>query len=193
MKTFKNHIIQKNYQSFINQTNNLVYYAAGSIPIDHRKRKINEDLRKALGFPEGVDDFYIYQMSTGYGYSRLQYLTIISICSDTESLLRDICENLISPGEKRPKTYFQKVDLVNSDNFIPKGIDLNQFPEFATLKLGFQIRHIAIHNMGFIDAPFLRNTGLDLNIDNPFPITEEIMREHINAFQSFLEKLDNVL
>ncbi len=193
MKSYKHPIIQRNYLSFLNQTNNLVYYAADFIPIDHKLRKLTTEVKQGLGLPEHLNNFYEYQIGTGYGYSRLQYLTITSICSDTEFLLKDICENFFKPQIKRPKNYFQKLDIVNSENFIPRGKDLNQFSEFNTLKLGFQIRHISIHNMGFVDVAFNKNTGMTLPIDQPFPMTAEIMRQHTGAFQSFIDKLDNIL
>lgn len=193
MKTFKNNIIQRNYLRFLNQTNNLIYYAADYIPIDHQKRKLSQSFKDTFGLSESVDTMQDYQIFTGYGYSRMQELTVISICSDTEFLFKDICENLLYPSNKRAKNYFQKLDQVNNDNFIPNNIDLNIYSEFETLKFGFQLRHICIHNMGFVDETFNQKTNKNLDIDIPFPMTREIMVEQITAYNSFLEILDKLL
>lgn len=192
MKEYKNHIIQQNYFSFLNQTNNLILYAADSIPIDHQKRKFGPDTIAGLGLPNKINNMYDYQMATGFGYTRLQHLAIISICSDTEFLLKDICENYFKL-EKKTKNYYQKLDVVNTEIFLPRNIDLILLDSFNTLKLGFQLRHIFVHNMGFVDEAFNKNTNSNFPVDTQFPLTREIMSKQINAFEQLLADLDEKL
>ncbi len=193
MKTYTNSIIQRNYLSFINQTNNLVYYAADSIPLDHQKRKIPSELKRALGLKEEIANFYDYQIETGFGFSKLQFLAIISVCADTEFLFKDLSENHFQLTAKRQNAYFQKIDQVNTDIFIPKNIDLRDYPEFDRLKLGFQLRHIAIHNMGYVDEAFNNKIGLSYEVDKPFPMSRELMVETLKAFEGLLDTLDQLL
>ena len=119
MKIYSNPIIQRNYLSFLNQTNNIVWYASCSIPLDHQQRNLSSELKSALNLNENLKTFYDYQLQTGYGYSRIQFLAVISICSDVEFLLKDICENIFGITDKG-NAYFQKFDLVNTEIFIPK-------------------------------------------------------------------------
>lgn len=192
MKIYKNHIIQQNYLSFLNQTNNLMMYAADFIPIDHQLRSFSPTLRAGLGLSDNIKSMYDYQMATGFGYTKLKHLTIISICSDIEILLKDISEKHFKLP-KKPKNYYQKLESVNKEIFIPHDINLNSVDSFQTLKYGFQLRHIFIHNMGFVDERFNRMTNENLQVDTPFPLTREIMNEQINAFKLLLDNLDEKL
>lgn len=186
-------IIHKHYQNHLNQTNNLVNYASDFIRIDHAKRVFPESLKISLRIPSEVKTMADYQNLIGFGYKRLDSLLIISICSDIEFMLKDICENIISPGKNRPKAYFQKLEMVNTENFIPKSINLNDYEKFSSIKDCFQIRHIFIHNMGFVDESFLQKTTFIQELDTEFVITQEIKSTSLSACVGLMKFLDEQL
>ncbi|MCZ2100926.1 MAG: hypothetical protein LC107_05260 [Chitinophagales bacterium] len=170
MENINNPILKGMHAIFLDITRNVVFYSSDMIPIDHKGRKFTPELKAALGIPQEINNWYEYTIHLGSDYSRLKMLTIISACSDVEFLLKLFIENYYDTSANRPKNFYQRLDDVNNQIFITKGADLNSHSFFNKIKLAFQVRHICIHNMGFIDESFNQKTGLNLQIDSQFEI-----------------------
>lgn len=178
---------------FNNITRNAVFYSSTMVPIDHKKRVFTTELKESLGIPNEIDNWYDYNISLGTDYSRLKMLTIISACSDVEFLLKLFIENHYQSNIEVHKSFYQRLDDVNKKVFIPKGVDLDNEGFFKIIKLAFQVRHIAIHNMGFIDEGFIKNTGLKLDVNTKFIIDDNFINSTFDAIEElilFLDKLD---
>ena len=192
MENINNPILKGIHAIFNNITRNVVFYSSDITPIDHKGRILNTELKTALGIPQEINNLYEYTLHLGSDYSRLKMLTIISACSDVEFLLKLFIESYFDTNANKPKNFYQRLDEVNNQIFIPKGIDLNNHLFFSKIKLAFQVRHICIHNMGFIDESFNQKTGLNLQIDSQFEIDNNFINETFSAIEELILFLDTL-
>ncbi|WP_312172254.1 hypothetical protein [Chryseobacterium sp.] len=192
MRKLNNPILNTLNATFNNVTKNAVFYSTAIIPQDHRSRIFNDDVKKTFNIPEQVNNWYEYTIYLGSDYSRLRMLTIISACSDIEFLLKTFIEKYFDTSISKSKNYYQKLDLVNKEIFIPNGIDLDSYEFFKKIKIAFQLRHICIHNMGFIDETFIKNTGLSLTLDQQFEISDAFINEIFDAIEELFGLLDTL-
>ncbi|OAB30524.1 hypothetical protein SAMN05444395_1113 [Flavobacterium fryxellicola] len=192
MPELSNPILKGAHAIFNNITRNVVLYSSDMIPIDHQGRIFSNELKEALGIPIEIKNFYEYTISLGSDYSRLKMLTIISACSDVEFLLKHFIENYYDITENKTKNFYQRLDDVNRNVFIKKGVDLNNEVFYKKIKLAFQVRHISIHNMGFIDEGFNQKTGLNLPINSKFEINNIFINESFDAIEELILFLDTL-
>ncbi|WP_270090342.1 hypothetical protein [Sphingobacterium sp. SYP-B4668] len=187
-----NPILKGMHAIFHNITRNVVFYSSDMTPIDHKGRVFNTELKAALGIPQEVNNMYEYTLLLGADYSRLKMLTIVSACSDVEFLLKQYIENYYDTNANKPKNFYQRLDDVNNQIFTNKGVDLNRHSFFNKIKIAFQVRHICIHNMGFVDESFKQKTGLDLPIDTKFDIDNTFINETFTAIEELILLLDRL-
>lgn len=192
MENINNPILKGMHAIFNNITRNVVFYSSDIIPIDHKGRILNTELKAALGIPQEINNLYEYTIHLGSDYSRLKMLTIISACSDVEFLLKLFIENYYDTNANKPKNFFQRLDDVNNKIFIKKGVNLNNYAFFNQIKLAFQVRHICIHNMGFVDDSFNQKTGLNLRIDSQFEINNDFINQTFSAVEELILFLDTL-
>lgn len=192
MYNVNNPILKRMIAMFNNITRNVVFYSSDMTPIDHKGRIFDTELKKALGIPQEINNMYEYTVHLGSDYSRLKMLTIISACSDVEFLLKLFIENYYDKNAKVSKNFYQRLDEVNNRIFTPKGVDLNNYIFFNKIKLAFQVRHICIHNMGFVDESFNHKTGLNLQIDSNFNIDNNFINEIFIAIEELIMFLDTL-
>jgi hypothetical protein len=192
MKQPKNPLLRKMFAVFNNVTRNVVHYSSDMIPIDHKGRVFSDSLKSSLGIDSQINNMYEYQLSLGSDYSRLKMLTIVSACSDVEFLLREFIENSYENGINKPKNFYQRLDDVNKQFFVPKGVNLDSEEFFPKIKLGFQIRHICIHNMGYVDENFNKNTGLNLIVGSKFNMDNVTMEDFLTAIEKLIFFLDRL-
>ena len=189
---FKNRIIQKHNLNFINTTKNILWYSVITRPLLDKKRPFPPSMNKSLGLPKEIKNMYDYQMKYGDGYGCLSTATVIAICSNVESLLKDVCESLY-PGRTFHSNVFQKVTKVNDEYLEPKEVNISSCSEFDKILKCFQIRHISIHNMGVVDTTFKTKTSSILAIGDKYEITKAELTEFIEAFEGLTKYLDDAL
>ncbi|WP_111395127.1 hypothetical protein [Algoriphagus aquaeductus] len=187
-----NPILKRMHAMLHNITRNVVFYSSDMTPIDHQRRLFDSEMKTVLGIPQEVNNMYEYILFLGSDYSRLKMLTIVSACTDVEFLFKQYIENYFDTSAKKSKNFYQRLDDVNNQIFVIKGIDLNDFSFFSRIKLAFQVRHICIHNMGFIDEGFNQKTGLDLPIDSKFDINNTFINETFEAIDQLIGFLDSL-
>jgi len=192
MKKIKNPILKGMHATFNTITRNVVLYSSDMTPIDHKKRIFTAEFKTALGIPKEINNWYEYTIHLGSDYSRLKMLTIISACSDVEFLLKLFIENHYDTNANKPKNFYQRLDDVNNQIFITKGVDLNNHPFFNKIKLAFQVRHICIHNMGFADESFNKKTGFNMQIDSQFEIDNNFINQTFDAIEELIFFLDTL-
>ncbi|MDQ0783070.1 hypothetical protein [Chryseobacterium sp. W4I1] len=192
MNPLNNPILKGMHAIFNNITRNAVFYSSDMIPIDHKNRIFPSDLKTSLGIPENINNWFDYTISLGTNYSRLKMLTIISACSDVEFLLKKFIEEYYDTNANMNKNFYQLLDDVNKEIFIPKGINLNNESFFEKIKIAFQVRHISIHNMGFVDETFNQKTNLNLPLDTEFEIDNVFINDTFDAIEQLIQFLDNL-
>lgn len=94
----------------------------------------------------------------------------------------------IQPGSGRG--FFQRfTDVI--EYLERKQLDFSTIrQELQQLRLAFSIRHIAIHNFGYVDQSFLDQTGLSSIIGEPYILGPSEYRAMFKGYCSLLKCLD---
>ncbi|MCW8931001.1 MAG: hypothetical protein OQL19_12280 [Gammaproteobacteria bacterium] len=191
IEDYKTNFIKLHAWKCTTGTNNSVFYNASNSEMNDKKVVFPPKLKESLGLPESINSFYDQKKHSG-AYERLWDLTIISLCSDIEYFFKDLFQNLF-PQDNFKFGFYQRVyEVINhlegSDfDFSNINYEINKIVEC------FQVRHIAIHNMGYIDENFIKKVDSSLQINEKFVITQEIYKSFYHAYFKMLDNIDEHL
>lgn len=165
-----------------------MFKSAIEAPLDDKKFLFNVELKRNLNLPSHFNSFYDQKVGSG-AYERLWELTVISLCSDIEFFLKDLFSEVLKSSAHGRGFYqrFQEVIPCLQEfgmNFEDILDDLNSILEC------FQVRHIATHNMGYIDETFTRNVSTDQELGQRFQIDQEAYRRYYDSYVAFLQRVD---
>lgn len=184
----RNEIIRKHLNYSREGTNNLIFYLASFASIDDKKRFFPESIKKSLNFGEEIYTMFEYRSQYIGIYNRMFQMCLISLCSDIEFFLKEYYDfKQIAKGKGRG--YFQRFedvikDLMNSNyNFSNISSDINNIIK------AFQIRHICIHNMGYVDNNF-NSKYPNVLIDTLYIVSEDEYKNCYESYQNFLYSID---
>jgi hypothetical protein len=185
---FNNDIIKIHSNICLQGTNNTLFIMTTLAPIEDKKFVFPDKLKEALNIPNEINNWY--EMKKIFGvYERLYHVLIISLCSDIEFMLKDLMKELL-PEKKFNFGFFQRFrEVIKTLEDLGYRFDSIQ-NELKTVEKCFQIRHIAIHNMGYVDEKFKNNVETKYNVDEHFFVDQEVYKEAFNSYWKFLEKLD---
>ena len=188
IEEYKNNLVKIHAWRCTEGTNNTVFYNAIRSVTDDKKMIIPENIKLSLNLPDDIKSFYDQKKHSG-AYERLWDFTIISLCSDIEYFLKDLFSYMFS-NEKFSFGFYQRfsdvIEYLKKENFHLSSIS----NEIEKITECFQVRHIAIHNMGYADDMFINKTNFSINENEKFIVTQEIYRGFYDAYMEFLDNLD---
>lgn len=190
-KDFKNNLILKHFDLTREVTNNLLFGNACTIEDSDKRMLFPTSLVKNMGWNDNIKSMYDYRMMYPGVYERLYQLCVISLCSDNEFLFKEIFDQY-GYSKGNGNGFFQRFeDVISSLN--SQGLDFTKIlPDIENLKLAFQIRHIGIHNMGYVDNNFVSKTGKG-TVGVEYKISQSDFRILFDSYQKLLEHLDSIL
>lgn len=172
-------------------TNNTIFYNACISEINDKKMIFPSKLKQSLGLPGCINSFYDQKKFSG-AYERLWDITIISLCSDIEYFFKDLFKSLF-PDQSFRFGFYQRITEVikflknNGFDFSKIDIEINNIIEC------FQVRHIATHNMGYVDESFISKVETCHQINEKFIVTQDLYKEFYESYMSLLENIDDFL
>lgn len=172
-------------------TNNTVFYNASTSEMNDKMMVFPSHLKETLGLPENINSFYDQKKYSG-AYERLWDITIISLCSDIEYFFKDLFENLF-PHEKFSFGFYQRINEVIK-HLEKSGFDFSNLEKETNAVFEcFQVRHIATHNMGYVDKTFINKVQESPKINDKFFVTQEIYKRFYDAYLEVLDYIDGYL
>lgn len=144
----------------------------------------DDEIKKLLNLPSNINTEYDLKKNSG-AYERLWDILIISLCADIEFFFKSLFLKYYKDEELK-NAFFQRINdvikLLETKNldFTDIKNDINRLDEC------FQIRHIAIHNMGFVDERFKSKINTNHNINTKYIVNQ-------NIYLSFSESYSNLL
>lgn len=182
-------LLREHFVRSLEGTNNLLFYFATSAPIHDKQMKFSPDLVRSLNLPSSITSMYDYRSQHSGIYDRLYQHCVISLCSDVEFMFKALFSALnLSPGPGRG--FFQRFESVirllesTGLTFEPIGESIDQ------LRLAFSVRHISVHNFGFVDRSFIECTGLSMEVGEQYPVDQHKYRAMFDGYCMFLKSLD---
>ena len=187
LSTIKNLTIRAHFSNFLEGTNNFLFYEACSAPTHDKNMVFSEHIKTALNLPTQVNSMYDYRNLFVGIYNRLFQFCVISLCSDVEFFFKDfIDEKTIS--NKKDKCFFQRFDSIIK--LLREKYDFSTCEnEINNLSKAFQIRHICIHNMGYIDNEFIKKYP-QYKENDIYSVSEKEFRTFADSYEKFLLELD---
>lgn len=122
-------------------------------------------------------------------YERLWDILIISLCADIEFFFKSLFLKYYKDEELK-NSFFQRINdvikLLETKNldFTDVKNDINKLNE------SFQIRHIAIHNMGFVDERFKSKINSNHNINTKYTVNQNIYLSFSESYSNLLTSID---
>jgi hypothetical protein len=184
---FKNEFI-RNCAMKVRESHNLIFGIASSAISNDNNVVFNDVVRDMLQ----ANTMYAYRIKWGVDYDRLYQVSVISLCSEIEYFFKALFEKYNFEKMKSGFGFYQRIDDVVS-SLIKHKVNLSglQSP-LKHLELAFQVRHIGVHNMGFVDQKFQTTTGLG-QVGEKFNITQTSYLSMYDACVSLLRHLDKTL
>lgn len=182
-------LLRDHYVRSLEGTNNLLFFFASLAPIQDKNRKLPPELIGALNLPSEIKSMYDYRCRYNGIYDRLYQLCIISLCSDIEYMFKELFlnRNII---KKPDRGFFQRfaevIKVLEDKDFDFTAID----QDLKNLRLAFSIRHISIHNLGYIDKDFINQTESSATVGDYFVLDEDDFKMMFRSYYSFIECLD---
>ena len=190
-KDFNNSILAKHSSITLEGTNNTLYQMAITPPIIDKKTIFMDSLKGALGIPNHINNWYELKVNFGV-YERLFQMTIISLCSDIEFMFKELFAD-IQPNQTYNLGFYQRfkevIKTLKKLNF-----DFNDIQtDLENINKSFQIRHISIHNMGYVDESIKNKIDTEYQIDEHYLVTSGEYQEIFESYGNFLKSLDDNL
>lgn len=188
--TLSNFRVRMHYDKSRELTNNLLFMHAVTVEDSDKNFVFNPDVANSLKWPSNIKTMHDYRMMYSGVYDRLYQICVISLCSDIEFFFKDIFDEY-GYTKGSGNGFFQRFDDVIaslSDKIDFSGITTS----LETLRLAFQIRHICIHNMGFVDENFNSKTNLG-TVGSSFNVSQSEFRCFFDAYEILLKHLDKNL
>lgn len=186
-------IIELHRVIFTSTTNNLVRYWEHNTILDLKKRAYPEDLKASLNIPDKIKTFYdFYSECIPEAFTRYRSMVMISMCSNIECFFKDFFKVLF-PHESFKNGFFQRMSDVKV-KLTTQGIDLKNYKDFYLIENLFQIRHIFVHNLWFVDQDFIKKTGLKQNKEwEIFEIKENDYFEYRKAYEQMFYFIESFI
>ena len=159
--------------------------------MNDQKFKFPQKVKDALNLPPEITSFYDMKKDAGV-YDRLFDLTIISLCSDIEFFFKDLFSSIV-PTIKINRGFYQRIEDVI------KELEKHEFSfnenseDIKTLVEAFQVRHISIHNMGYVDEGFIAKTSTDKRVGEKYIVDQDFYKKALHSYSNLLECIDNKL
>jgi hypothetical protein len=184
-----NSLLREHFVRSLEGTNNLLFYFATSAPINDKQMRFPPQLVRSLNLPSTITSMYDYRSQHSGIYDRLYQHCVISLCSDVEFMLKALFPTLhIKPESGRG--FFQRFDSVIS-LLESKGFTFEPVAEHIDkLRLAFSVRHISIHNFGFVDRSFIERTGFSVEVGEQYLVGQEKYRDMFDGYCAFIKSLD---
>lgn len=187
---FKNPLIQKHFVQ-LRESNNLIFQFASEAVEKDKSFIIDPNAKQAFGWPSYVESMFDYRTMWGVDYGRLMQLCIISYCAELEFMFKAIFTQYGFSTKGNLKGFYQRLNDV-IDCLTPH-VDLSSITSsIDTIKVGFQIRHICIHNMGIADQSFVTTTGLGI-VGQSYTLKQEDFVNIVDAAFTLQKLLDDKL
>lgn len=188
---FKTPIIRYHAWLCLHGTNNTVFYNATTSPLEDQKFQFPQKVKEALNLPPEMTSFYEMKKDAGV-YDRLYDLTIISLCSDIEYFFKDLFPN-IKPKIKIDRGFYQRFNDVIKE-LEKHGYSFQEMSEdLKVLIEAFQVRHIAVHNMGYVDEAFVSQASTEKKVGEKYIVTQDFYKKAISSYYNLLDCIDNKL
>jgi hypothetical protein len=107
--------------------------------------------------------------------------------SSFDGLGKELRKKLVGQFPDKPKNLFQNIDELEKVLLQNFSLDIKtQLSDYSFLRQMFQVRHVFEHNMGVVDADFIRKVpSLNHLVDRKYPLT-------LNEVQMFLGLLTDL-
>ncbi|QTO53803.1 hypothetical protein J8I88_14915 [Duffyella gerundensis] len=176
----------------VRESLNLIFMLSTQAKDTDKKFYFNEDGRRSMGWPPHITNMYKYRMMWDVDYNRLFHMCIISNCSELEFFFKELFDKYNHLPDKE-NNFFQKFWLVVKE-LEKSGVDFTPVQQDIELvKIAFQVRHIAIHNMSIVDKRFQRHTNGLGTLGQPFPVDDKLVGDIGSATTNILKHLDGAL
>lgn len=186
---FTTDLVRGHYIMALEGTNNLVFGAAHSMPLQDQKVVFNDEIRTAMGWPDSIRTMHDYRARVPAIYNRLFQLCIISLCADIEFFFKGLFEARSIPCPK-DRGFFQRFDQVISA-LTAHGFNFDSLAaELTSLKHAFDIRHMCIHNFGVVDDAFAAKSQKPVAVGDFYMIAQEEYRPMFDGYVKLLLRID---
>lgn len=186
---FKTHAVQ------IRESHNLLFALALTSEQSDKLKTLPTDITSGLGLPSKIQTMYDYRMHFYGNYDRLFQLCVISLCSEIEFFFKSLYNHYkfqTPPSEKSGNFYQRFLKVI--DALENEGVDFSSIIRVVdNVNLAFQVRHIAIHNMGIVDSEFMNKTKQKGVLNQTYPVTQQEYMIMFNSTGVLLQHLDKHL
>lgn len=185
----RSELLRNHYLRSLEGTNNLLFFFASLAPIQDKSRKLPPELIGALNLPPEIKSMYDYRCRYNGIYDRLYQHCIISLCSDIEYMFKELFVNrgiIQNSGRGFFQRFTEVIQVLKCNDFDFTAID----QDLKNLRLAFSIRHISIHNFGYIDQDFINQTDSTATVGDYFVLGEDDFQMMFRSYCSFIECLD---
>lgn len=171
---FKSRLVMLHLWRSTEATNNGMYGLAATAPAFDAQRVFSASLRMSLGLPAHIQTVFDQRKASGV-YQRFWELAVISLCSDIEFFFKDLFERTLPSSATSFRSFQHFLKVVGELGRL--GIDLEELgAEIGDLAECFQVRHICVHNMGFVDKRFKDQIDTSLQIGEKYIVDQEIYK-----------------
>lgn len=188
-KIFKIHAVQ------IRESHNLLFEFALTSEQSDKLKLLPKDITSGLGLPSNIKTMYDYRMNFYGSYDRLFQFCVISLCSEIEFFFKSLYNHykFQIPASEKSGNFYQRF-LKVIDALKNEGVDFSSIiRDVDNVNLAFQIRHIAIHNMGLVDSEFMNKTKQKGVLNQTYSVTQQEYMTMFNSTGVLLQHLDNHL
>jgi hypothetical protein len=166
-----------------------MFYHATTTPDKDKNIIYDDEIKKILNLPNHIISEYDLKKNSG-AYERLWDILIISLCADIEFFFKSLFLKYYK-DENLKNSFFQRINdvikLLESKN-----LNFNDVKkDIKKLDECFQIRHIAIHNMGFVDEKFKSRINTNHNVNTKYIINQKIYLSFSESYSNLLSCIDN--
>lgn len=176
----------------VRESHNLMFILALTADKNDKAGNISERVRRAMGWPDHITNWYNYRKWWGVDYNRLYHMCLISHCSEIEFFFKALFDKY-THLPKQKNNFYQKFGLVINE-LKKSGIDFTSIQhDIDQVNIAFQVRHIGIHNMSIVDESFQKNTNGLGTLGQPFVVDQQLVRETSSATGKILKRLDEAL
>lgn len=133
-----------------------------------------------------IELFSQFQQDEDVKIANLKFILSNAI-SSFDGLGKELRKKMVGKFPDKPKNLFQNIDELEKVMLQNFGLDIkSKLPDFSSLRQMFQVRHIFEHNMGVVDADFIKKVpNLSHLADRKYPI-------NLNEVQIFLGQLTDL-
>jgi hypothetical protein len=133
---FQSSIVRKHYVMALQGSNNTMFRVALDVPMNDKRKMLDENLRTFLGVPPSVQTMFDHRGLFPGLYNRLFQLCVISLCADIEFFFKEYFAAFAIPTSKG-RGFFQRFDQV-VEALMTHGLSLSRLnTELAQIRNAF--------------------------------------------------------